>query len=41
MTLEGHSDEVASVAITPDNSKIVSGFEDDTIKIWDLSTCEQ
>ena len=35
-TLEGHSYLVASVAITSDNSKIVSGSWDKTIKVWDL-----
>lgn len=38
MTLEGHSGIVSSVAVTPDNSKIVSGSSDHTIKIWDMNT---
>jgi WD40 repeat protein len=38
--LEGHSEDVMSVAITSDNSKIVSGYRDKTIKIWDLNTCK-
>jgi len=33
-TLEGHSDYVSSVAITSDNSKIVSASRDNTIKFW-------
>ena len=37
-TLTGHSDEVASVAITPDGLTLVSGSDDSTIKIWQLST---
>lgn len=35
-TLEGHSSYIDSVAITSDNSKIVSGSDDKTIKVWDL-----
>jgi WD40 repeat protein len=38
MTLEGHSDGVISATITSDNSKIVSGSDDDTVKIWNLNT---
>ncbi|NES89773.1 MULTISPECIES: serine/threonine-protein kinase [Okeania] len=37
-TLTGHSNEVWSVAISPDGQTIVSGSEDKTIKIWDLAT---
>ena len=29
---------VASVAVTPDSTKIVFGFTDNTIKIWDLTS---
>jgi WD40 repeat protein len=36
-TLEGHSDSVNSVAVTSDGTKIVSGSEDKTIKVWDLT----
>ena len=36
-TLEGHSFSVSSVAITPDGTKIVSGSNDNTVKVWDLN----
>ncbi len=35
-TLEGHSDEVNSVAI--DGDRVISGSDDDTIKIWNITT---
>ena len=31
-----HSDEVMSVVFSPDGTKIVSGSNDGTIKVWDL-----
>jgi WD40 repeat protein len=34
MSLEGHTDLVSSVVISPDNSKIVFGSWDKTIKFW-------
>ncbi|MEW6496721.1 MAG: serine/threonine-protein kinase, partial [Cyanobacteriota bacterium] len=37
-TLLGHSGAVRSIAITPDNQTLISGSEDNTIKIWQLST---
>ena len=37
-TLTGHSNTVDSVAISADNSTIVSGSRDNTIKVWDLET---
>ena len=40
-TLKGHSDYVHSVAYSPDGSRIISGSDDNTIKIWDVNigTC--
>ena len=35
-TLEGHSEAVYSVDITPDNKKVVSGSRDKTAKIWSM-----
>ena len=35
--LAGHSGGVTSVAVTPDGSRVVSGSNDATIRIWDLA----
>ena len=32
----GHSDSVYTVAISPDGKYIVSGSNDNSIKVWDL-----
>ena len=37
-TLTGHTDAVWSVAVSPDGQTLVSGSEDKTIKLWQLST---
>ena len=37
-TLTGHSDSINAVAITHSGQIIVSGSEDNTIKLWDLKT---
>ncbi len=39
-TIAGHDQDVQSVAITPDGTKIASGSFDGTIKIWHLKTGE-
>ena len=36
-TLTGHKDKVNSVAFSPDGGLLVSGSEDSTIKMWDVS----
>ena len=38
LTLTGHEDTVVSVAISPDGQTLVSGSQDKTIKVWELST---
>jgi WD40 repeat protein len=37
-TLEGHSDSVSGVAVTPDGMRAVSASGDNTLKVWDLET---
>ena len=34
----GHSGEVRSIAISPDNKFLLSGSDDKTIKLWNLAT---
>jgi WD40 repeat protein len=36
--LRGHDDWIRSVKFSPDGSKIVSGSDDKTIRVWDAST---
>ncbi len=35
-TLEGHSDSVHGVAVTPDGRRAISASADNTLKVWDL-----
>ena len=37
---EAHSDYINSVVISPDGTKIVSGSDDKTIKVWDSGAPE-
>ena len=37
-TLTGHSGEVNSVAYSPDGKHIVSGSDDNTVRVWDSQT---
>jgi WD40 repeat protein len=37
-TLEGHTDRVSAVALTPDGKRAISGSGDKTVRVWDLET---
>ena len=39
-TLEGHTDKVWAVCVTPDGRRAVSGSRDQTLRMWDLDTGE-
>lgn len=36
--LEGHTNPVTAVALTPDGRRTVSGSEDRTLRLWDLNS---
>jgi len=40
-SLEGHTDDVLSIAFSPDGRMIASGSRDKTIKLWDVLTGTQ
>ncbi|MEP6524102.1 hypothetical protein NDA07_20355 [Microcoleus vaginatus DQ-U2] len=37
-TLNGHTSSVNAVAVTADGKRAISGSDDKTIKVWDLTT---
>ena len=37
-TLTGHSGSVTSVSFSPDGSRIVSGSQDNSVRVWDAVT---
>ena len=37
-TLSGHSHYVMACSFSPDGSSVLSGSEDNTLKIWDAAT---
>jgi len=38
LTLEGHTDWVTGVVVTPDRERAVSASDDKTLKVWDLAS---
>ena len=38
--LEGHSDQVLAVAISPDGTAVVSASRDNYVRLWDAATGE-
>jgi hypothetical protein len=38
LTLEGHSNDVTSVAFSPDGTRLASGSHDYTVKLWNVAT---
>ena len=40
-TLNGHSSSVNAVAVTADGKRAISGSDDNTLKVWDLTTGEE
>ena len=40
-TLEGHTDWIRTLRFTKDGSKLVSGSEDETVRLWDVRTGSQ
>ena len=41
LTLKGHSEAVNGVAFSPDGKQIVSGSDDNTVRVWDATTGQQ
>ena len=38
---KGHVSHVFSVAISPDEKKVISGSDDGTVRLWDVKTGKQ
>jgi WD40 repeat protein len=39
--LDGHTNSVWAVAVTPDGCRAVSGSDDGTLRVWDLESGEE
>ncbi len=39
-TIEAHTTDILSMAISPDGDKLVTGGKDKSLKMWDLQTGE-
>ena len=39
--LKGHTNIVSSVAVTPDNQRIISASDDGTVRLWDVATGQE
>jgi WD40 repeat protein len=40
LTLRRHSEPVLSVRFSPDGKRIVSGSDDNTLKVWNISSLD-
>ena len=40
MSQSAHTNQLVSLAFTPDGKTIASGGRDDLIRLWDAATCE-
>lgn len=38
LTLEGNSDSISAVTVTPDGCHILSASDDGTLRLWDLES---
>ena len=41
LTLKGHSNEVMSVAFSPDGKRLAVGERDETVKVWDARSGQE
>jgi WD40 repeat protein len=41
LTCKGHTDDVQSVAFSPDGKRLASASDDNTVKVWDTQTGQE